>query len=511
MTRRRFPRWRRGPAVLVVMAAIVAWPRPSALPPVEAAAATAESSDELVSMDFRQTEIGDVLRLLAKQYDLNIIIADDIKGPVSVQFSNVGIDEALDAIITVNGYAYSRRGHVIKVTSAAAAEREQPTTQVFALNNANVATLKESLKAVLTSTGTMEADARSNTLVVTDTPNVITTITRVVQELDVPTPQVAIEAQIIETALNKNEKLGIDWNVQVAAQGASRPIIAPFTQKPEKLGPFDLQGLPQFLPSGLTANSTTTTVTTGGQTSATSVDFPAASAFPFVAKDAFKFGTLSFNQFQIVMQALQVRSNTKILANPRITTLDNQQAKITVGTVVPIPTFERNNTTGDFQITGYQDKSVGIVLTVTPHVSKDGHVRLELHPEVSSISSFVGDPRAQVPVTTTRDATTQVSLRDGDTVVIGGLINDKVVKIHHSVPLLGDLPLLGRMFQFNDETHEKTDLLIFITAHILTDDKARALTQVAVQESGRPAAFSEAVLPQRQKRLKLQPRGKQAL
>ena len=123
----------------------------------------------------------------------------------------------------------------------------------------------------------------------------------------------------------------------------------------------------------------------------------------------------------------------------------------------------------------------------------------------------MGDPRAQVPVTSTREATTQVSVRDGETVVIGGLINERVVKIHHSVPFLGDLPLLGKMFQFNDETHDKTDLLIFITAHILNETKALAFTQAAVQHSGHADLFPEAVQPERQKRLKLTPRGKQPL
>lgn len=488
----------------VLVAALVLGPMP-----IRAAEMPgAPPEPELLSMDFRETEIGDILRLLAKQYSLNIIIAEDVSGPISVQFSDVSIDEALDAIVTVNGFAYTRRGRVIKVTTPAAAEREPSVTQVFVLKNADVASLRASLEPMLSDVGTIEADTRSNALIVTDTPGTILKVNDVVQRLDSPTPQVMIEARVLETVLNKNEKLGIDWTITASARAAARPVTFPFDNLSSEIAGTNVA---RHLPVGQTAaESTTTTTATGATSTATETDFPAASAFPFVDEGLFTFGTLSFNQFQAVLQALSARTKTRILANPRVTTLDNQEARIVVGTTVPVPTFVRNETTGEFDITGYQDRQTGIVLRVTPHIASDSVVRMDIHPQVSSIINFVGDPRAQVPVTSTREAHTQVSVGDGQTVVIGGLIDEKDVKIKRSVPFFGDIPLFGNLFRYHDTTREKTDLLIFITAHILTPEKQLAMTQVAVVDSKREELFDEPARVPQEKTLKLDVRGKKS-
>jgi len=481
----------------------VATPSASATPVPEVAA------EELLSMDFRETEIGDILRLLAKQYGLNVIIAEDVTGPISVQFSDVTVDEALDAVITVNGFAYTRRGRVIKVTSPEAAEREPSITQVFTPKNANVVDLRASLQPMLSENGTIEADVRANALIVTDAPTVVNSVSEVVQRLDTPTPQVVIEAKVIETVLNKNEKLGIDWTVTASARAAARPVTFPFDNTS---GEIIGANFARHMPRGQTeAESTTTSTATGATSTETATDFPSASAFPFVGTDLFTFGTLSFNQFQAVLQALRARTKTTILANPRVTTLDNQEARIVVGTTVPVPTFERNENTGEFDITGYQDRQTGIVLTVTPHIGSDNVVRMDIHPQVSSIINFVGDPRAQVPVTSTREADTQVSIRDGETVVIGGLIDEKEVRIKRSVPFFGDVPLLGNLFRYHDTTREKTDLLIFITAHVLNDEKRLAMTQQAVLDAERNELFEEPELVREEKTLKLAVRPRKSL
>ncbi len=437
-------------------------------------------------MDFRQAEIGDVLRLLAKQYDLNIIVAEGVKGPISVRFKEVSVDEALDAIVTVNGFAYSRRGRVIRVTVPGAAEKETPTTQVFPVKHASAAGLVEPLKTALSTAGSIQADERSNALVISDIPASLASVGQVLKMLDIPTPQVLIETKIIETVLSDEERLGINWNLAATLQGGAQPTTFPF---PQRVAPF----AKRFRTQGQTAQeSTTTTTGTGATATASQTGFPSGDeglGFPFADKGLFTFGTLSFNQFQVVLQALQTRGETKALAVPSITTLDNQEAQIVIGSNVPIPTFTQNKQTGDFQITGYSNMKTGVVLRVTPHVSQDQRILLDVHPQVSNITRFVGDPRAQVPVTSTREADTRVELKDGETAVIGGLIDEKEVESGRQVPLLGKIPYLGRLFRFNEKTKGRTDLLIFITARILTDEQRAYRTLEAIGSVGRPELF----------------------
>lgn len=414
----------------------------------EAEFAVAEG--KIKSLEIKDAEIRDVLRMLAEQFDLNIVISDKVIGKISVKFSNVSVEEAIDAIVTINGYAYSKKGRVIKVTTPEEVEREAPITKVFVLNNAVAEDLKSSLEKTLSSVGTIEVDKRSNALIVTDVPNVIETIKELIKELDKETPQVLIEARIVETILTDTRALGINWQIRASATGTARPITFPFKAK---------TGGGEYYPLSQPGD-------TGG-TSGTA-DFPPnpGRGFPYAVKDDFTFGTLSFSEFQAVLEALEENSRTKILSHPRLVTLNNREAKILVGTRVPIPIYTFNEDTGTYEISGYEEEEVGIALKVTPHVSPDGKIKLTLHPEVSSITGYTG-PNNERPIIDTREASTQVQLRDGETVVIGGLIKRNKIDTVKKVPLLGDIPILGWAFRHKDKTVESTDLLIFVTARIV--------------------------------------------
>lgn len=476
----------RAPLLALTLFPFLLWTLTAQAQPIARTQGDSVASETLVSMDFRNVEIKDVLRLLAKQYNLNIIISQDVKGPVAVRFTDVTIDEALEAIITVNGYAYTRMGRVIKVTMPVPVEEAGTQIQVFQLRYADATKLMVPLRTVLSSRGTMDADGRSNTLVVSDSPPVLQTLGQVIAALDEPTQQILIETKLIETVLSDEERLGISWDLAASLQGGAQPITFPFPQR-------GIQRARKFLPLGQTASESTTTVTEGGgATTATATDFPAGEGgfgFPFADQGLFTFGTLNFSQFRVFLQALESRAKTKALAAPSITTLDNQEAQIVVGTNVPIPTFARNKETGGFEITGYTDKKTGVVLTVTPHLTKDGEILLDIHPEVSSITRYVGDPQAQVPVTSTREANTRVSLQSGETVVIGGLMNEREVETKRGVPGLSRIPYLGRLFRFNETTTERTDLLIFITARVLNEEMRMARTLEAVAASGQSKLF----------------------
>ena len=408
------------------------------------------------SLEFREVDIKDVLRQLSKQYGLNIVFSEKVAGLITVQLVNVSLERALDSIISVNGFVYTKKGSVIKVTSQEEAEKEQKQTKLFKLNNADAAKIKETLSKVLTPDGSLEIDARSNSIVITDTLSTINKIEEIIPRLDDPTPQVLIEAKLIETSLTKTDKLGIDWTTTLQATGASRPTTLPFPAKGDKDTAESI-----FPPGSL----------------ATATDFPTGYpyAFPAAAASKFTFGTLDASSLKSVFDFLKSRSDTKLVANPRVVSLNNQKATIHVGKDVPLPIYERNETTGKMEITGWsEEKKVGGRLEVTPHISPDGHIKLTLKPEVSSFVEWLQiEDNDAAPITSTRTVDTEVLIKDGQTVVIGGLIKDESVRKVNKVPFLGDLPIVGFIFTRRElgstSPAEKTDLLIFVTARIIKD------------------------------------------
>ncbi|MBU1871287.1 MAG: secretin and TonB N-terminal domain-containing protein [Candidatus Omnitrophica bacterium] len=400
----------------------------------------APDSQAVEYLEFRDVDIKDVLRQLAKQYRLNIVFSESVTGLVTVQLNNVDIQQALDSIITVNGFAYSKKDNVYKVTTPEEAEREGKMTKLFRLNNADAAKLKETLKNVLTAEGSIDADVRSNSIIVTDIPGVINKIDGMLPDLDNTTPQVLIEARLIETSLTNTEKLGIDWTTTMSVSGSSRSTTLPFDPGEESNWIKDV--FPYASPTG-----------------------------------TFALGTLDFTGLKAIFDFLKSRQDTKLIANPRIVTLNNQKAKINVGKAIPIATYERNDTSGRWEITGWEsDKEiVGVNLEVTPQVSPDGYIRLKLKPEVSSIDRWIiVDDEEQRPITITRTAETEVQIKNGQTVVIGGLVKNKTTSTVNKVPILGDIPILRLFFSRREvstaeDPDEQTDLLIFVTATIIKD------------------------------------------
>lgn len=414
-----------------------------------------EEKQVIESLEFREVDIKDVLRQLAKQYGLNIVFSEKVTGLITVQLNKVSLEEALDSIISVNGFVYNKRGEVIKVTTPEEAEQEGKQTRLFKLNNADALKLKETLAKVLTADGSIEADSRSNSIVVTDSLSVINKIQGMISALDELTPQVLIEAKMIETSLTQADKLGIDWTTTISAAGSSRKTTLPFS-------PRGADWMNDVFPQPVSG----------------STDFLAANpyAFPYTVKGDFTFGTLDFTSLKTVFDFLKERKNTKLIANPRILTLNNQKATINVGKVLSLPTYERNETTGNMEITGWEKMNVGVILEVTPQVSPDGHIKLNIKPEVSSLVGYAStrDGVNEGPITSTRTAQTEVQIKDGQTVVIGGLVKDESLVSVKKIPILGDIPIIGFLFTRKEigssaSPTEKTDLLIFVTARIIKE------------------------------------------
>ncbi len=426
------------------------------------------AGEHLLTMDFNEAEIGDVLRILSEEYGLNIIAGGDISGRITVSFSDVGLDDALISILRTNGYDYVREGNIIRVIKLGEPGVET-VTKVVVLKHVDAEDIRSSLSGIPTRYGKIEimkrtkgvgsekTQDRSSVLVITDIPSNVKKMEDIVSQLDVPAPQIMIHARIMEVSLDREANVGIDWNLQASATGAGRPTTFPLNKK---YTGRDSKYFPRTAP--------------------TDTDFPARGGFPYVpyGDSDFKFGTLSFTELGAAIKLIESTSDTNILSSPRITTLDNQEASIHVGKKIPVPTYTYNDDRGTWEITGYEDEDVGITLKVTPHVS-EGDIVMAVAPEISEIIGWVVGPSGneEKPKLSTRSANTQVRVKDGETIVIGGLIKDKKGKTVSKVPILGDIPLIGLLFRRNRPAKEKIDLLIFLTPHILTDEKVREIEQ----------------------------------
>ena len=419
-------------------------------------------------LEFRQVDIKDVLRQLSKQYGLNIIFSAAVTGPITVQLQNVTIDEALDVIVTINGFVYSKKGSVIKVTTPSEAEQEGRQTRVFRLNNADAASMASSLAKVMSGEGAIQVDARSNSLILTDIPRVIAQVEQMIVNLDSMTPQVLIEAKFIEATLGTTQKLGIDWspinakNPTLKLTGSKRPTSVPFN--PVTSG----ETMRNFFPA---ANPSTVGTTTDS-------DFPSAFGMPYpdpalgATTSMFAYGALDFTNMQAAMNFIKNSSNAKVISSPRVVTLDNKQARIQIGETRRIATSYTVEPTTLVKTYSYEAADVGVILTVTPHVTPDGHIRLNLAPEVSSADKV--DSTSGINIIEKRIVTTEVNIKDGQTVVIGGLIENRKTEAVSKIPFLGDIPLVGNFFKHTTtDPDSKVELLIFVTARVVREDEGQ--------------------------------------
>ena len=428
----------------------------------------AKLSDKIEYMEFRNADIKDVLRQLSKQYGLNIIFSESVKGPITVQLKDISIDEALDVIITINGFVYSRKGEVIKVTTPLEAEKEGKRTQVFRLNNSSAESIKPSLDKVLSKEGNIAVEPRSNSLVVTDIPSVISEIDRMIRQLDSTIPQVLIEARFIETSLGTAESLGIAWGTGVSINGAKRPVTFPYDRwdKPRGMYPEQTRTEERNETTGRLENITSEfwPKSTGGG------DGYTLSAFPTAAGGDFTFGTLDASQLGAALSFIRSDAKSHLVSSPRIVTIDNQEAMIQVGETRRILLSVERDKEG-LTTNTYGDREVGVMLKVTPHVTPDGHIKLNLKPEVSSVTGY--EPATGTQIIGKRTAQTEVIVKDGYSIVIGGLISSQRSEANSKVPFLGDLPLIGNLFKAHRlDPNSKTQLLIFVTARIVRDDEA---------------------------------------
>lgn len=432
---------------------------------------------ELISIEFNEADIQSAFKILALKGNVNIVASPQVTGKVTMQLRDVPWMNAFETIVKTYGFSYEQKGNIYEILTPEALQARKAETEIlvreaFTLEYAQIDQVAAALKKALTTQASVEPLAGSNQIVITDKAGNMEAIRKLMKEIDTKMPQVHIETKIVRTTLNKSETMGIDWNASAGLRGATQPTTFPFSPHPEDNHFSTLLQRYDALPIGQTAQeSTVSTTAGGGQNTSTSVDFPNAHGFPFVQPSDFRFGTIDFNQFSAVFNFLASRKSTKIVSNPRIVVMNHQSARIQVGEEIGIPMLERNETTGAFEVSGFEARNTGIVLNVTPHISKRNEVSLKLRPEVTKFIGFepITDTNLTSPRFETIVAETTVLVHSGDTLVIGGLISEEDSDTKTRVPFLGSLPVAGWLFKQTSPQNTRTETIFFITV-VLADD-----------------------------------------
>src|SRR3989338_4740943 len=442
-----------------------------------------------VSIDFKDADINNVLRILSLKSGVNIVAGPEVTGTVTIRLENVPWEKALDVVLRTYGYVYERKENIVRVTTKENLSTEELITETFVLNYTTAKEVEESLKDIVSERGRIKSVERSNMLVVTDIPTNLYKIREVVAKLDKSTPQAHIDAKIIKTQLQQGENLGIKWEPQGTLKGSQKPLTFPFNSfaKVDEADPFE-RVFSKFFPN---INANSAAVPTAGTPNIFNPSgFPTGGAAT-LTNNTYTLGTLDFTAFQAVLNFFRSRANTKVISNPRITVLNNQKATIRVAKDIPYPQYERNETTGSFEISGCDFKPSGVKMEVTPHINDANEILVDLEPEVTSIpggtdvTTFTTSATAalqSLPNINTTTAKTQVLIRSGETIAIGGLMTDAVASAEQKVPVLGDIPFVGKIFRSKRReagtANEKAETLFFVTVTVV-DTQGEPTTSLA--------------------------------
>ena len=426
---------------------------------------------QVVSVDFKDADIDDVLLILAGQADVDIVKSPKVVGKVTAVLKDIPLGEALTNILDVNGYGYISSDNMISVVpkDEIFEAREKLISRVYRVTYANAEDVKKALEGFLSEKGSISANPSTSNIIVTDVESKIKAIDLFVEEIDRVTPQIMVEAKIYDISSQDKLDLGVQWQAGTATSFGTVPDGATLGNQYGTLGNV-LQG------------ATTTPHATGafsGNTSNTATT------------SLLRIGILNDNiNIDAMLKAAQEDIRAKLLANPRTLVLDNQQAEIKI--VEEIPYQELTETSAGGSIGTTQFREVGVELRVTPHLTRDGLIRLQLNPKFSVRTGDVllGAEQSNLPpqpIVATRETTTTALIQDGDTVVIGGLRKQDVRQQKNKIPLLGDLPLLGALFRSEGESTVNSELVIFITPSVVKNSVLSEKEKRFLQETDMPS------------------------
>lgn len=536
---------------LVVLLPLQAQPSPASVAPAPAAPAVAPAPTptadakgrEVLSVDFPDDDIRAILRNVADLFELNVIMPESLKGKATIKLRDVTWRQIFDNLLKPVGYTYVEEGNIIKVVSNETLQQEPMMTDVFTLNYAKAADIAPTITSLIDAAtgGKVVVDQRSNSLVVTTRPSRMTQIRSIIERLDRGTEQVMIESKFVEVTEGKIRNIGVNWSSLSGYQVGAGKINQTFertrgqtsgssgdtrTNNDSKTSTGSTNGVSSTVSNNQTSGSSTTnsltstngtptatsnTSITGGLTGSTingstsgssnEVSGIASQTLSNLVSLANTGGTarnlsavFSASEFSVVLSALSQLQDTKVVSNPTIVTLNNNPATINVGEERPIPSYTYSQERGTYEVSGFTYRPIGIILKVTPQVNAAGTIRLSVDPEVSQSTRDATFQGAAIPIVETRKVSTTVVLKDGYTMGIGGLLRSSANDSSNKIPVLGSLPLVGRLFSSKSVNQESTNLIIFITAKTISSDGA-PLEQIFESERVRDLKLRRSDLP----------------
>jgi type IV pilus assembly protein PilQ len=405
-----------------------------------------------ISLDFQQADISNVLRLIAEVSGFNMVVGEGVKSKVTMKLVSVPWDQALDMILKINGLGKIRQGNILWIDSLANIAKQQNeeasakdaktkaeelVDRVFYIRNLQVTELMTSLRQYLSPRGLMQMSQGTNALIVRDTESKIEVMKQLVDGLDLAVPQVQIEARIVEADTTYSRSLGVQWGIQNVNQ-LGNGGVANF--KTGVVGPFGQQA------SDFLVNLP---ATVGGLVATPGVGFT--------------IGRTDGALLDVRLSAGELLGLSKVIAAPKVTTLDKREAKIAQGESIPFQTTSLQGTQTTFV-------DANLELNVTPQItSRDPkEIGKQIMLKVRATRNAVGarsNPAG--PSIDRREATTQVIIRDGETMVIGGVFIDTQNNSVAGIPYLSRIPVLGWLFKQKTESVAKQELLIFLTPSIV--------------------------------------------
>jgi len=405
-----------------------------------------------ISVDFRDTPIDDVIRIMAKQAEVDIVKSPKVIGNVTATLTNVPLEEALDNILAAHEYGYVETKNMIRIApmSEITEVSERLVNKVYRITYADVTEVESALKKFISKRGSLSCNKGTSNIIVTDSESKIKAIDTFIEEIDRITPQILVEARIYDITSKDRLDLGIQWQAgRNTTYGAGTA------------GTTDNTGL---IP-GIGTNPTA-----GRDDPFMTGVFNAATSKTENTTAALRLGWLnSAIDIDMLLKAQKENVNAKLLANPRVLVLDNETALIKIISEIPYIELTESSAGGSFGTTEFRE--VGVELEVTPHLTRDEMIRLRLKPEFSVQTGTVdvGGTSAEYPqpVVDRREAETTLLIKSGQTVVLGGLRKKDVTQQINKVPLLGDIPLLGELFKFEGESTVTSELVVFITPWII--------------------------------------------
>ena len=426
-----------------------------------------------INLTMRQAELKTVLRAMAKSVDLNLMVKNDLKGEVSVDFRGVPWDQAFVGLLRTYGLSYVWEGNIILVKTVEDIEQDlkqkmqlrdiqwvEPLLQPVVVNidYADPKKLMETLQDLLTKDkdgkprGSIKVDEHSNSLVISAMSNDLERMLRIIEKLDKPTPQILIKANIVETTKEVARDLGIMWGGMYGTSAGNQSL-------------FITPGGTGGTGSPMSGSYTPTAVgPTGIAGQGFGVNFPAANLASTAAGSlGLIFGTLGGNLLEIQLQALQKDSKLNILSSPSITTLDNQKAFTENGERVPYVTAQTSSGT-----TTYTTTFIDAVmrLEITPHVIDGKNLKMTIFVQKDDVDISRKDSLGD-PYIIKKQTQTVLIVNDGETIVISGLTKKTRSDSDTGWPWLKDIPILGWLFKADSKDDKMEEVLIFITPHIL--------------------------------------------